>query len=334
MIGIGLLALVLALAAGGFYLWSREQTPVGGGAPDEPRARESSISLLTEAVAYVGAVLVVAGGGAAIAQRWSGLSSWAQVAILAGTAAFFLGVGVVLRRVRDGAVQRLVGVVWFLSVVGLAAAVGVAAHEVYGASGEVTTLAMGLATTAYASVLWLIRTRELQVLALFAGSLLTLVGAVIVLPGDPTSVAVVLPLWVFGLVWTVVAWQRHLEPVWVSAPLGAVLTLLAPAFAVGQYGWVYAIGIGTAATAMALSVKLRKTPLLALGTVAMFGYATSFVVRYFSDSLGVPATLAITGVVVLVLATVSTRLGRTTHPGDGDGPARKGPRHPHGVKHA
>jgi hypothetical protein len=38
---------------------------------------------------------------------------------------------------------------------------------------------------------------------------------------------------------------------------------------------------------MAAAVPLRDTPLLALGTLAMFGYVTSAVIRYFHQSLGV-----------------------------------------------
>jgi ABC-type transport system involved in multi-copper enzyme maturation permease subunit len=65
---------------------------------------------------------------------------------------------------------------------------------------------------------------------------------------------------------------------------------------------------------MAASVPLRNTPLLALGTLAMFGYVTSAVIRYFRQSLGVPAALAITGVLILGLAVVSARLMRAAHP--------------------
>ena len=59
-------------------------------------------------------------------------------------------------------------------------------------------------------------------------------------------------------------WQRYVEPLWVTVPSGVILALIAPALAVGEHGWVYAIGIATAAAAMAASVRLRNTPLLAL----------------------------------------------------------------------
>ena len=76
----------------------------------------------------------------------------------------------------------------------------------------------------------------------------------------------------------------------------------------------YAIGIATAAAVMAASVPLRNVPLLALGALAMFGYVTSAAVRYLHQSLGVPAALAITGVLIIGLAVVSARLMRAAHP--------------------
>jgi hypothetical protein len=59
---------------------------------------------------------------------------------------------------------------------------------------------------------------------------------------------------------------------------------------------------------MAASVPLRNTPMLAMGTIALFGYVTSMVIRYFADSLGPPTALALTGALILALAAVGTRL--------------------------
>jgi hypothetical protein len=90
---------------------------------------------------------------------------------------------------------------------------------------------------------------------------------------------------------------------------------------------VFAIGIATAAAAMAASVPLRNTPLLALGTLAMFGYVTGVVVRYFHQSLGVPGALAITGVLILGLAAVTARLLRATRPPKPEQPGAEAPPH-------
>ncbi len=158
------------LIFGSSYYWARRQgllatTPVAEGERGTRR-----VSLLTEAVAYVGAVLLLAGGIAGLSQRWNGLGGWGRAGVLAGAAVLFLVTGLFLHRSGEPAIQRLAGVLWFLSV----ACAGAAA------------------------------------------------------------------------------------------------------------------GIATAAAAMAASVPVRNTPLLALATLAMFGYVTSAVIRYFRQSLGVP----------------------------------------------
>lgn len=317
MVGLAPLLLLVMLAAviGGFYLWARRRGLVAeaGVSGEQPVPRR--ISLLTEVVAYLGAILIVAGGAVAIGQRWDDISGWGHVAILAGSAAFFLALGVVLHRLEDPALRRLVSVLWFLSVPGFAAAAGFAAHDIYGTTNEVTILVVGVTTTLYAAALWLVRRRALQHVALFAGLVVTICGTIAtVTQPTPPSLPFALTLWALGLAWAVLAWQRYIEPLWVGAPLGVILALFAPAIAIAEHGWLYTIAIGSAAAAMAGSIPLRNTPLLALGTIGMFGYVTSMVVRYFGETLGVPFTLAITGVVILVLAAVTAWLLRTTHP--------------------
>ena len=317
---IALIALVLiaALIFGGFYKWTRRQGLVPAEHAAEGEQRKGRISLLTEAVAYIGAILVLAGGVAAIGQRWSHFSAGGHVAAFAGVAVFFLLVGVILRRVREPAIQRLVGVVWFLSVAGVAGAAGYATHDlIYSPTdqdtGAVTVLGIGLAASLYSATLWLARRNALQNAALFAG-LVTLICGIIAAAtsGHGAILAYALALWGFGLAWAALGWWRYIEPMWAAVPLGALLALVAPTFAVGSYGWMYAIGIVTAGAAMAISVPLRNTVFLGIGAVAMFSYVTSVAVTYFHRSLGVPAALSITGVLIIGLAVVTARLMRAT----------------------
>ena len=130
---------IVALIFGGFYYWARRQGLLTAGQAAEGEQGTRRISLLTEAVAYVGVILLLAGGAAAIGQRWNGIPSWGHVGVFAGAAVFFLLAGIIVRRVREPAIQRLAGVVWFVSVAGVAGAVGFAAHEVYGNNNAVVT---------------------------------------------------------------------------------------------------------------------------------------------------------------------------------------------------
>ena len=312
---------IVALIFGGFYYWARRQGLVTTGQAAEGEQGTRRISLLTEAVAYIGVILLLVGGAAAIGQRWNGIPSWGQVGVCAGAAVFFLLAGIIVRQVREPAIQRLAGVVWFLSVAGVAGAVGLVAHEVYGNNNAaVTALAVGLAVTVYSAALWLIRRDALQNVALFAGLVVTILGIagiIVTVAGGARSarwLAFALALWVFGLAWAGLGWQRYVEPLWVTIPCGIILALIAPSLAAGDHGWVYAIGIATAAAVMAASVPPRNVPLLALGALAMFGYVTSVVVRYLHESLGGPSALAVTGVLIIGLAVVSARLMRAAHP--------------------
>jgi len=330
MFGLGLIIVVVALIFGGFYYWARRQGLLTTGQAAEAGKGTRRISLLTEAVAYVGAILILAGGAAAIGQRWNSIGDWGHVGVYGGAAAIFLLVGIIVCRVHEPAIQRLVGVVWFLSVAGVAGAVGFATHEVYGNTDAVTALAVGVAVVLYSAALWMVHRRALQNVALFAGIVVTICGTIVTVAGgngSAPSLAFALTLWMFGLAWAGLGWRQYVEPLWVTIPSGVILALIAPSLAVGEHGWVYAIAIATASAAMAASIPLRNTPLLALGTLAMFGYVTSVAVHYLHQSLGVPAALAITGVLIIGLAVVSARLMRATHPPKPNEPGAEEPSH-------
>ena len=90
MISLVATVVIVALIFGGFYYWARRQglLPAGQAAEGEQDTRR--ISPLTEAVAYIGVILLLAGGATAIGQRWNSIPSGGQVGALAGAAAFFL----------------------------------------------------------------------------------------------------------------------------------------------------------------------------------------------------------------------------------------------------
>src|SRR5664279_1103138 len=82
-------------------------------------------------------------------------------------ARLFLMVGTVLFKARDPALQRAVDVVWFVSVAGVAGAVGFAVDDVYDTSAQRTALLVGICTAAYSAVLWLLRKHVPQNVAVF-----------------------------------------------------------------------------------------------------------------------------------------------------------------------
>jgi hypothetical protein len=308
----GLIPVVLLVAAGcgAFYYWLIRHG-LAAAERENPQDRRR-VSLLTEGVAYFGATLVLAGGGVAVGQEWGHVTAWGHVAIFAGAALLFLVTGLVVLRVTEPAIQRMIGVVWFLSAGCAGAAAGVAAHGVAAGPGATTALVTGVVVMAYSAILWLVRRRELQLVAMFAGLTITVCAAIIAIAGSAGPwLAVGLGLWALGIGWVTVGWQ-YPQPLWSTVPLGTVIALVGPGFAVWSHGWVFLIGIATAAAAMAASIRVRNTTLLATGTLALFGYLISAVVRYFHQSLGLPATLAACGVLLLAMAVIMARMRRGT----------------------
>jgi hypothetical protein len=337
MLGLIPVVLLIAAACGGFYYWlSRRGLAAEERANPQDRGR---LSLMTEGVAYFGATLVLAGGGVAVGQASRGFTDWGHVGIFASTALFFLAAGLAVLRISEPPIDRMIGVVWFLSAGCAGAAAGIAARDGFGASGGVTAFVIGIAISVYSATLWLVRKRELQLVALFAGLTIAVCAAIITIAGDAgPRLAVALGLWALGIGWVIVG-RQYPQPLWSTMPLAIVIALIGPSVAVWSHGWVFAIGVLTAAVAMAVSVRVRSTTLLVAGTLTLFGYVGAAVARYYHQSLGLPATLAICGVLFVGLAVIVARVRSATGRGQADraGPsvrAHRAERTPSGLRSA
>ncbi len=308
------LVVVVALLLGASYFWARQRATAG----EEPAglSRMPRIWQLVEAMALVGVVFVLAGGGIAAGERWQYLSDWGHVTVFAVAAALFLIMALRMQRFDLPALDRLTSAAWLFCLGCVAAAVAIAVHDVYGHGGPVTTLATGLVISAGSIGLWLTFRHEWQMGALFAGLTITLCGAILTVTGTaPPWLAVALGLWALGVGWTILG-NWYPDPLWTTVPLGTALGLLSPAFVVWDHGWVFAIGMLTAAAAMAASVPLKNGLLLTAGTVTLAGYLIAAVARYYRVLFGLPGTLAIAGVLVLALAVLTARIWHNTRPPD------------------
>jgi hypothetical protein len=303
---IAVTLVIVVLTYGFFASWAQRDS-----AESSPGKRR--IVLLTEELGFIGATIFLAGSIAVIDQRGNDVRDWGHVIVYSLAAALLLLAGIRVRRIGNTAVhQHQVDALWFLSVAAFSAAVAYATHWLINTSGYMprgaaTVLAMGLAVPVYAAALWRVRRRALQNIALFAGLILTICGIIVTLANPASWLAYALVLWGFGVAWAWFGW-RYVEPGRVSLAFGAALALIAPSFAAGQYGWLYAIAIPTAAAAMAASAPLQDKPLLVLGTLAALGYASWAVVRYLHQPLGIPAMIAVAGALIVGLAAVTARL--------------------------
>ena len=80
-----------------------------------------------------------------------------------------------------------------------------------------------------------------------------------------------------------------------------------------------ALGVGVAIALLVGSVTMRNAEMLAVGVLALFGYLVGAIVRYLSDTAGLPIALLLSGVTLVVLAILAARLRRFTAPRDAHG---------------
>ena len=301
-------AAVSAVAGVEYWLWLRRRINAGANRADQETGRR--LSFLTESFVAIGAILVVAGSDISISEHWFFVTNWARFGMLAVVAICLLTAGFMVRWLTASATEPLTESLWCASVACVAVAAAIAASGIYRQGATVTVLVVGVAVAVHSAALWLLCRREALLAAAFAGLVTTLCCAVPLLAADAAPwLAVGLGLWLLGLAWAVLGWL-YPEPFGTSVPAGAALALIGPAVAVHDNGWVYVIGIVTAAAVMAASVPLQNVLLVAFGSCALLGYITAVVLRYADRSIGAPGSLVIIGLTLIALAITTTRLNQ------------------------
>jgi hypothetical protein len=313
---VTLMFVTVAALAGAveYWLWLQRKFSEDSSHQDHDGGGERRISFVVEALACVGAILVLVGSCVAISQHWLKVTNPGRVAILASVAICFLIAGFLVRWLTASVTQPLTELMWCASAACVTGAAAIAAAGVYRQTATVTVLISGVVLAAYSAALWLLCRRELLMGAVFIGLIGTLCGAILVIATQAAPLlAAALGLWLLGVGWVTLGWV-YPDPLGTSVSVGAAIALIAPAIAVHDRGWLYIIGIATAAAAMAASVPLRNVVLVAFGSCALFAYITAVVLRYADRSLGVPESLVIIGLSLIGLAITTVRLGRAARP--------------------
>lgn len=314
---ITLLFVAAAAIAGAveYWLWLQRRSATDPGEQNRDQRTERRVSLVVESLATVGAILVLAGSGISISQRWLLVTDWGRVGILTGVAIGFLITGFLVRWFTASTTQPLTELMWCASAGCVAGAAAIAAAGVYRQPAAMTLLIASGTAAIYSIALWLMCRREMLMVIAFTGLVGALCGAIPIAVADATLwLAAGLGLWLVGLAWTALGWL-YPEPLGTSISVGAVLALIGPTIALHQTDWAYVVGIATAAAVMAVSVPLRNVVLVAFGSCALLGYIAAVVLTYADRWVGVPESLVIIGLVLIAIAIVTVRLGRAGHQG-------------------
>ncbi len=285
---------------------------------DAIRAREraagggdSRLPLVAEALGYVGATLALTAVGILLGQYWDRFADLAQQLVAGLLTLLLLGAGWTLRERSHPAIQRLVSLLWFLGVSAFAWTVGLVAYRTAGIREAALGITVGAAVAVVGGVLWRLRSRSLQLIAMTAGVLTVAVSLLAAPDAYVGPLFFGVAVYGLGLVWALLGWGEVLTPSPTALVLGFLgLGVGAQIMAIEDPWWWIGstVGIVTAGALVVGSVLTRRVLLLAFGAVGIFVFVPELIFRLFADTLGAPITLLVTGMLLVVAALGLARL--------------------------
>lgn len=263
-----------------------------------------------EAVAYLGAALILVALGILATEFWDRIEPWGKVTLGAAVAVVLFVAGLLLGRSEEPAVDRAQTFAWLLTVAAVALTAAVTLSEFAGTDEQDTFLYASVASLVAAVVLWWLRASVLQMVAMGAAAGFTVVAGVSHFESPPD--------WAFGLafsgvglLWLLLTWLGVFRPTRTSYALAAIGILLISFPEGNDLPWPL-LGLGAALALMGLSVGLGENVLLGLGVAGLFVYIPMTIFELFGESLGVPVALLITGLVLLGVVVATVRLRKAT----------------------
>ena len=271
------------------------------------RAGRSRLGPLTEAISYLGIVLALA----AMFATWGQMTDMpgARLALTGLSTLALVVAGWFLTRSQDAGLSRLGAAAWLLATGTVAFAITDVFRLGEDTLPEAAAAAIGAAMATVGWAGYATRHHVITHVAAFIGTvaLAAGLGVLVARASGPTPVGVA--LLVVGAGWYALS-GKLVAPV-IGVGLASAALVFAPTMFFEdalQAGLL--LGVAIAAATTALGIRSEGWLGLAVGGVALFGYTTGAIVRFFGDSLGAPLALLIAGVSLLGAAFVITRLRR------------------------
>ena len=292
-----------------------ESPPSGGAHGDLPASvpRTSRAALVTEALGYLGGVIIVAALGLVVGSLWDQMSVAFQFTLI-GVVTVVLVVAGALIPARLGATgARLRSVLWLASTAALAALLGVGLSEWSTLSDGAVASCVALGTTLYAAVLWWVHRHLPQHAATFIALLVAVGAGVSLLPN--AEVLPGLAIWGVGATWFALAWGGVIPGRQVGTVLGAA-GMVVFTITLMDEGWGVVLALVTVSALVALALTFRDLILLGVASIGTLMVLPPIMGRYFSGALAPALVLLCLGVLLVVAAVATTRRRGQAAPGE------------------
>jgi hypothetical protein len=268
------------------------------------------VPIVVEALGYVGGALAVVAGFIATADLWRDMSRGMLEGFAAAGCLVLLAGGAALRSADDPAFGRLRSVLWLLSAACLAAFAGLLGDD-HSNDDAKLVMVVALIAAGYLLVLHLWHRSLLLVIALFVALAVAAGAFSLATSSDDEAWKVGLAVWLLSVVW--VAGAGHVEAL---TPVdGVLLGGVGGAFVGAQLMMTRDLGhlvaIATVAAVIVAGTLLRRTWMLALGTLGVLVVVPQTATEFLPDSVGAPVAVFVVGAGLVAIAVwLARRPGR------------------------
>lgn len=278
----------------------------------------SRTAMVTEALGYLGGVIILVALSLVVGTMWDEWSIEVQLALIGVVTVLLLVAGALIPARLGATGARLRSVLWLASSGALAAFMAIGGSEWADWADETVVTAAALATALYSAVLWWAHRHLLQQVAVFVPLLVGVATAVSLMPdADGDSMLPWLAVWGVSAAWLALSWGGLIPDRQVGTVLGAAGMVVGAATMVNE-GWGVVLALTTVSALIVLALIFRDLYLLGIGSIGTLVVLPPIMDRYFSGALAPALALLILGVLLVVAAVVTTR--RRTEAGPGQEP--------------
>lgn len=270
------------------------RTPLATG-PSEEGPRRTS--LVVEALAYLGGVIVLVAAGLISARYWDSLPDNVQLAVVGGAATILLLAGSAVPRTPAGV--RLKSVLWLLSTAGTAGFCALFADRVLEFDGAAVGLVASSGAAVLAAVLWWRLPVLAQQVAFFVATMLVATTTVVQLTDRPHLPG--FAAWATGVVWFLLGWWGIVKPRRGVLALAAAMSLIGALTTLPADAGIV-LALCTLVAVVVLAVVTRDLLLLAVGAVGALNILPVVVNEWFPGDLAAPLVLLAVGALLVTAA--------------------------------
>jgi hypothetical protein len=268
-----------------------------------PRRQDHTGSLVTEAMGYLGGVIVVVGLGLVLGRFWPDLTAFGRIGLAGAVAAILLAAGAVVPGRAGAAGVRLRGVLWLAGSLSVFACLALVADRLGWSGDRLLAFAAGGAAVVSAP-LWVLHRRILQQAALLAFVIITAAAWTSMTINSNTLPGVA--VWFVGVVCFVLGEFALMQPARGAQVLSAVALIIGSVWVEGEW-WGTAMALATVAGLVTVAVLGRDLVLLSVASVGTLVVLPVIVLHYFPGVLSAALTLVIAGLALVGLAVLTAR---------------------------